>query len=115
MITQRIRLDLIPTDTPPVIHISQYDTGKRRLEFELYKEKEIYTISDETFILQGTRSDGVSFIYEMTSRTPNIVIADVDTKLTAAAGSARAQVVMIDNGNRTGSQLFVFETQREVK
>lgn len=112
MIQQRRRINLIPTQDIIVIPVSQYDTGEDRLVFELYKDDTPYTPSG-TAKIQGTRKNG-TFEHDMTI-SGNEVTCDLYSDMTEDAGQVRAQVVLTEGDDRTGSQVFFFSVQKDAE
>lgn len=112
MIQQTRRINLIPTQDIIVIPVSQYDTGEDRLVFELYKDDTPYTPSG-TAKIQGTRKNG-TFEHDMTI-SGNEVTCDLYSDMTEDAGQVRAQVVLTEGDDRTGSQVFFFSVQKDAE
>lgn len=112
MVQQTRRINLIPTQDIIVIPVSQYDTGEDRLVFELYKDDTPYTPSG-TAKIQGTRKNG-TFEHDMTI-SGNEVTCDLYSDMTEDAGQVRAQVVLTEGDDRTGSQVFFFSVQKDAE
>ena len=53
MITQRYDLDIIPTFTPPIVRVSQFDDGGRTIGFKLYKGTGSYAQTSAQVFVKG--------------------------------------------------------------
>lgn len=107
-ILQKYKLNLIPSEQILVIPVSQYDTGEDRLVFDLYAGSEAYTPSG-TAKIQGTTKNG-TFEHSVTLSGSEIT-ADLFSDMTQDEGQVRAQIVITEGDNRTGSQLFFLSVQ----
>lgn len=113
MAIQQIRnINLIPNDDIIVIPVSQYDTGEDRLVFELFKDNTPYSPSG-TAKIQGTRRYG-TFEHAMTING-NEVTCDLYSDMTEDEGQVRAQIVLTEGDDRTGSQIFFFSVQKDAE
>lgn len=112
MITQQFDLNMIPDCAPVVVHVDQYDIGAGRLVAALYDGNQPYTPhSAATVQIQGTKSDGHSFLYDA-AISGNVVTADLTEQMTAAAGDARVQLVVREYTGRTGTFVFILRVQK---
>lgn len=111
MITQKRKINLIPANEIVVIPVSQFDTGEDRLVFDLYKDNETYTPSG-TAVIQGTCPDGSTFTHSVTL-SGYTVTSDLYADMTAVAGQVRAQIVVTEGDDRTGSQVFFLSVQQD--
>ena len=100
MITTQIELDVSPGGIPPVIHVSQYDTGSRTLLFNLVSGMGDLVLPQQVHAaIRGRKPDGNGFDYEAeftaaTGNTPPVVTVDVTEQMTAAAGKAVCEVYL---------------------
>lgn len=68
MITQRYDLDIIPTFTPPIVRVSQFDDGGRTITFKLHKGTGSYVVTSAQVFVKGIEvpctgsSSNVSFV-----------------------------------------------------
>lgn len=108
MITQSTTVNLIPGHDTPVIHVNQRDHGTARLQFHLIGE------ASGTAVIQGIRPDGGSF-RDSATLDGQTVTADLTEEMTAIDGDVFAQIVLTDEDNRTGSQVFILRVQRSAK
>lgn len=109
MIVQRFNLNLIPNQSPVVVHVNQYDTGTGRLIATLYEGNEPYSPSG-TAVIQGTKPDGHGFQYTATL-DGNVVTADLTEQMAPVAGDVRAQIVVTESSGVTGTFAFIIRVQ----
>ena len=111
-IQQTKKLNLIPNEQIIVIPVCQYDTGDDRLIFELYAGDEPYYPSG-TAKIQGTTKYG-RFEHDA-SIDSNIVTCDLYADMTADDGNVKANIVLTEGDNRTGSQMFFLSVQKNAE
>lgn len=109
MIVQRFNLNLIPNQSPVVVHVNQYDTGTGRLIATLYEGNEPYS-PNGTAVIQGTKPDGHGFQYTATL-DGNVVTADLTEQMAPVAGDVRAQIVVTESSGVTGTFVFIMRVQ----
>lgn len=109
MIVQRFNLNLIPNQSPVVVHVNQYDTGTGRLIATLYEGNEPYS-PNGTAVIQGTKPDGHGFQYSATL-DGNVVTADLTEQMSPVAGDVRAQIVVTESSGVTGTFVFIMRVQ----
>ena len=94
MITTQIELDVSPGGIAPVIHVSQYDTGSRTLQFNLIATAGDLILPTGTKAeIRGTKPDGNGFSYDALINGKTVT-ADVTDQMTAAAGKAVCEIVL---------------------
>lgn len=111
-IQQIHKLNLIPDEQILVIPVSQYDTGDSRLIFDLYANEQAYTPSG-TAKIQGTTKNG-TFEHSVTLNG-NRVTSDLYADMTADAGQVKAQIILTEGDDRTGSQVFFLSVQKDAE
>lgn len=109
MIVQRFNLNLIPNQSPVIVHVNQYDTGTGRLIATLYEGNEPYS-PNGTAVIQGTKPDGHGFQYTATL-DGNVVTADLTEQMSPVAGDVRAQIVVTESSGVTGTFAFIIRVQ----
>lgn len=110
MITEQLRLNLIPNGIPPVIHVSQYDVG-RTLQFIIYNGSSQYVFtSGESAILLGTKPDGHIFIYDLTISN-NVLSIDTTEQMLAIPGNVKAEIRVQDADKDIGTANFIFAVE----
>ena len=80
MITTQIELDVSPGGIAPVIHVSQYDTGSRTLQFNLIATAGDLILPTGTKAeIRGTKPDGNGFSYDalINGKTVTADVTDV--------------------------------------
>lgn len=111
MITQKIKLNLIPGRIRPRIKASQYDTGARTLVFKLYNGVQEFPIpTDSTVSIRGTKSDRTGFQYEC-EYSGNEVTTKITDQMTVSPGEVLAELVITNDGNRIATENFIFENE----
>lgn len=107
MITQSIIINLIPSGIPPRIKVSQYDTGAEAIEVTLLNGAEAYEIpADATVLLTGRTSGGQVFTKKATTASGSVATFGVIDAMTASAGTAKAEVEILDGQTVLGSANF---------
>lgn len=110
MITEQLRLNLIPNGIPPVIHVSQYDVG-RTLQFIIYNGSSQYVFtSGESAILLGTKPDGHIFIYDLTISN-NVLSIDTTEQMLAIPGNVTAEIRIQGADKDIGTANFIFAVE----
>lgn len=109
MIVQRFNLNLIPNQSPVIVHVNQYDTGTGRLIATLYEGNEPYS-PNGTAVIQGTKPDGHGFQYTATL-DGNVVTADLTEQMSPVAGDVRTQIVVTESSGVTGTFVFIIRVQ----
>jgi len=95
MLSRTARINLKPGGYSDVVKVSQYDDAYP-VFFEVLNGMERAVLPPRlTAVFRGTRKDGLGFSYQCII-TGSIVKAVIDTKLTALAGSAAAEVVLYE-------------------
>ena len=110
MVTQEIKLNMIPDSEPVVVHVNQYDEGTGRLVIKLYKDNAAYAPEVASVIIQGTKPDKKGFAYNATI-SGNTVTADLTQQMTACAGDVRTQVIVTESSGKTGTFVFILKVQ----
>ena len=112
MIYQEIDLNMIPEQSPTIIHVDQYDHGINRIRAHLYEGDVVYTpTSGSTAIIQGKKPDGHGFAYTAYITLGSWVYAELTEQMTAVAGDVRTQLVVTEPSGRTGSFAFIIRVQ----
>lgn len=111
MITQKIKLNLIPGGILPRIKASQYDSGARTLKFQLYNEAQEFLIpSGSTVSIRGTKSDHTGFQYEC-EYSGSEVTAKITDQMTVSPGEVLAELVITKDDNRIATGNFIFDNE----
>lgn len=109
MITQQIKLNLIPGQVFPRVNASQYDSGTRTLQMALYNGDQVFNIaSGMTAVVQGTKPDRTGFQYAATiTEGSNIVTLDITQQMTAVNGDVICELVISNGDNRIATVNFI--------
>ena len=111
MITQTIKLNLIPGGILPRIKASQYDAGGRTLVFKLYNGVQEFTIpADSTVSIRGTKSDHTGFQYEC-EYSGSEVTAKITDQMTVSPGEVLAELVITKDDERIATGNFIFDNE----
>lgn len=98
-----IKLNLMESKVPPIVHVKQYDQKARLIRCTLFEGHREYTIPNGTsLICSGARPDGGLFCYRSTdgnmiSQINNRVIIAVSGFMTENAGRYPVDVVLADS------------------
>lgn len=113
MITQIVKLNLIPGIVLPRINIVQYDKESRTLQFEIWNGEQRFILTNQMSAkIQGTKSDRKGFDYTATiDTTNNIVVADLTQQMSAAKGEAICGIILLKGGERIGTLNFVMDVR----
>ncbi len=113
MIEQNYNLDLVPSGTPLVVYVSQFDKGGRRLSFTLYKDNVAFTLpTGASATILGTKPDQIAFMYAMQTSGDKIYI-DVTEQMTAVAGPVQCEIrVSNTSGEQIGSSNFIIYCEK---
>lgn len=116
ILNQKRILNLIPKISAPVtLHVSQGDVGTE-IEFTLVKGDELFVNTGNlTASVHGVREDGANFGPFTCTLSGSKVTFPLHSEMTAAKGSALAEIVLVDNGgNKVGSANFGILVEQSV-
>ena len=112
MITYNYDLDLVPGGVPLTVHVSQYDVGSRAIIFSLFSSTGEFEIPEGTTAeVKGTKPDGNGFSYEA-ALSGNTVSIDVTKQMTAVAGKAICEIVLVYEETELATANFVLYIER---
>ena len=112
MITYNYDLDLVPGRVPLTIHVSQYDSGSRAIVFSLFSSTGEFVIPAEaTAEVKGTKPDGNGFSYEA-ELSGNTVTINVTKQMTAVAGKAICEIVILHGETELATANFILYIER---
>lgn len=111
MITQSIKLNIVPEGISPIINVSQYDTGARTLEFNLYNGSNVFVPTDDTTaVLQGTKADG-HIIQNSCKISGSKILVDCTEQMTAAEGDSKFEILLSDSTGQLATLTFVLRVK----
>ena len=91
MITQELDLNMVPGTVPPVINVSQFDTGARTFKFTLYNGATLFNGTVASCRIEGIKPDGKGFSYNA-SYSNGVITADCTEQMTAIAGNVLCEI-----------------------
>lgn len=111
MITQTATINLIPSNVPTVIHVSQYDVGRVISLTILNGVTQFIFGSGQTAIVNGRKPDKTVFTYDA-SISNNIVSFTTTQQMLAVAGKVLTEI-RIQDGNRNdiGTANFILDVE----
>lgn len=99
MITQELDLNMVPGTVPPVINVSQFDTGARTFVFTLYNGATLFTGPVASCRIEGIKPDKKGFSYNA-SYSNGVVTADCTEQMTAVAGNVICEIRLLENNEK---------------
>ena len=96
MITQELDLNMVPGTVPPVINVSQFDTGARTFKFYLYNGATLFNGAVASCRIEGIKPDGKGFSYNA-SYSNGVVTADCTEQMTAVSGNVLCEIRLLEN------------------
>lgn len=111
MITQSIKVNLVPGGVPPRIAISQYDVGSRTISITLYNGTATFTPPAGTTVrIQGTKPDLHGFQYDATL-TGSVVTCDLTQQMSAVAGEVTCEILLTQGTAILGTGNFILDVE----
>lgn len=109
MITQTLKLNLIPGQVLPRVNVSQYDAGTRTLQMLLYNGDQAFNIpTGYGGIVQGTKPDRTGFQYAATvTEGSNVVTLVVTQQMAAVSGEVTCELVIANGDDRIATVNFI--------
>lgn len=111
---QNMTLNLVPSGNPPVLHVSQYDSGWV-VYFTLYNGTSLFSIpSDATVRIQGTKSDkhGISKLCTKSQQYDSQCFVYISEQMTAAPGPAVYELCVVgSDGKQIGTTNFIMAVE----
>lgn len=111
---EQLNLNLIPGNTLPVCHASQYDVG-RIIRFNLFEGSTVYTLAEtETAEVHIRKNDNTVVTAALTVAASQTYVDVVTTEqMTACAGSNLGEIQITSGGNIIGSLNFIMEVEAD--
>lgn len=98
----------------PVVHLSQYDTG-RVLTIQLWNGDSTFSVlsNDVTVRVEGTKPDGHGFSYDdaVTIVSSNKFTITPKEQMVNVAGKTVCEVIIISNDEQIGSSNFILDVE----
>ena len=112
MITQELDLNMVPGSVPPVINVSQFDTGARTFVFHLYNGATLFNGAVASCRIEGIKPDNKGFSYNA-SYSNGVVTADCTEQMTAVIGNVLCEIRLLENSQKTlGTLNFILCVER---
>lgn len=112
MITQAIKLNLIPGGVPPRITASQYDSDSRIINATLYNGSVLYSIPIGSYIVvRGTKKDNTGFEYSCTF-SGSVVTFEITQQMTAFSGDVVCELQIAYDDQLLGTANFVLAVEQ---
>lgn len=109
MITQTLKLNLIPGQVLPRVNVSQYDAGTRTLQMLLYNGDQAFNMPvGYGGFVQGTKPDKTGFQYAATvTEGSNVVTLVVTQQMAAVSGEVICELVIASGDDRIATVNFI--------
>lgn len=111
MTTQSFTLDLIPKGVPPVIRVSQNDTGQTWLISLMFNKSPFPIPAGATITVQGTKPNSSTFT-ESCSYSGNLVTAVETQDMTDICGNVRAEICVEKDDETIHSLNFIISVEQ---
>ena len=111
MTTQSFTLDLIPKGVPPVIRVSQNDSGQTWLISMFFKKLPFQIPAGASVYVQGTKQDGTTF-KESCTFSGNLVTAIETESMTNCCGNVRAEISIETDDETIHSLNFIISVEQ---
>lgn len=111
MITQKIKVNIIPDGVAPELHCSRNDNLSRTFLLDLYAGDELFTIPlGATVFFQGTTKDGTTF-QKTCDFSGNEVTAEITSEMTGSSGRAVAELAILADQELIHSQNIMLKVE----
>jgi hypothetical protein len=108
-----VDLNLIPGDTFPACHVSQYDKG-RQIRLNLFDGTSVYTLSgNETVSLHVRKPDNHIVTASVTNTSSNYVIISTTEQMTACYGKNMCEIKIVTGQVTLGTLNFIMEVEED--
>ena len=110
---QTIYLDLVPGGLPPVAHVSQGDTGARKLVFRIMENGQLVYTRGLNAIVKGKKPDGAYFSYECDTGYDYQIIRGCTAQMTAAPGQTECELQLTTPTGILGTLNFILDVEAD--
>ena len=100
MITQELDLNMVPGTVPPVINVSQFDTGSRSFVFTLYNGATLFDGNVSSARIEGIKPDNKGFSYNATYSSGKVT-ANCTEQMTAVVGNVLCEIRLFNSQDDT--------------
>ena len=109
---ETFNLNLIPSGTCPVCHVSQYDIG-RQFRINLFEGSSVFTLSGaETITVYVRKPDGNMVTESVTNTSSTYVIIETTEQMTACDGASLCELRIQNGADVIGTANFILECEK---
>lgn len=110
---ESIDLNLIPGESYPVCHASQFDNG-REIKANLFDGSSVYTLDGtETLILNVRKPDAHIISRTINNPAESYVIISTTTEMTACYGNVLCELRIAKGSSIIGTSNFIMEVEED--
>ena len=110
---ERIKLNLIPSGVAPVVHLSQYDEG-RKFGIDLFEGDSVYVLDGtETLTVNSRKPDGHVVVISVTNTGTSSLEVDTVEQLTAVHGTSYAKLKIEKGSDVIATLEFLIAVSRD--
>lgn len=117
MLTQDIKLNIIPNGKPIIVHCNQNDSTYNRLYFYFFLNGEpyLYEYATTKLYIQGTKPNGETFRHIINKYGNEYAYYNLEDYMTDVAGDVYCNIEILEGDDRIGTQAFILRVQEETK
>jgi len=110
---ERIKLNLIPSGVAPIVHLSQYDDG-RKFGIDLFEGESVYVLDGtETLTVNSRKPDGHVVVITVTNTGTSSLDVDTVEQLTAVHGVSYAKLQIVKGSVTIATLPFLIDVSRD--
>lgn len=110
---EEIDLNLIPDESPPVCHVSQFDVG-RQIKANLFDGSNVYTLTgNETIDICVRKPDAHTVTQRLTATAGTHVIIETTEQMTAVNGTNLCEISIANGSTLIGTLNFLMEVEED--
>lgn len=110
---ERIKLNLIPSGVAPVVHLSQYDEG-RKFGIDLFEGDSVYILDGtETLTVNSRKPDGHVVVISVTNTGTSSLEVETVEQLTAVHGTSYAKLKIEKGSDVIATLEFLIAVSRD--
>jgi len=110
---ERIKLNLIPSGVAPIVHLSQYDDG-RKFGIDLFEGESVYVLDGtETLTVNSRKPDGHVVTLTVTNTGTSFLDVDTVEQLTAVHGVSYAKLQIVKGSVTIATLPFLIDVSRD--
>lgn len=110
---EQIDLNLIPDESPPVCHVSQFDVG-RQIKANLFDGSDVYNLTgSETIDVNIRKPDSHTVTQRLTATANPYVIIETTRQMTAVSGSCLCEISISLGSVLLGTLNFIMEVEED--